>query len=47
MSFRDVHLTLSPTGGEVPIILGGNSGPAIRRAGRIADGWFPYTIGPG
>ncbi len=46
VSFRDVHLTLSPTTGEVPIVLGGNSEPAIRRAGRIANGWFPYTIGP-
>ena len=46
VSFRDVHLTLRPTNGQVPILLGGNSEPAIRRAGRIADGWFPYTIGP-
>ena len=46
VNFRDVHLTLSPTHGQLPIILGGNSEPAIRRAGRIADGWFPYTIGP-
>jgi probable F420-dependent oxidoreductase len=46
VSFRDVHLTLSPTAGTVPIILGGNSEPAVRRAGRVADGWFPYTIGP-
>jgi probable F420-dependent oxidoreductase len=46
VSFRDVHLTLSPTTGRVPIVLGGNSEPAIRRAGRIADGWYPYTIGP-
>ncbi|HEX4016393.1 MAG TPA: LLM class F420-dependent oxidoreductase [Frankiaceae bacterium] len=46
VSFRDVHLTLAPTAGSVPVILGGNSEPAIRRAGRIADGWFPYTIGP-
>lgn len=46
VSFRDVHLTLRPTDGQVPILLGGNSEPAIRRAGRIADGWFPYTIGP-
>jgi probable F420-dependent oxidoreductase len=46
VSFRDVHLTLRPRAGRVPIILGGNSEPAIRRAGRLADGWFPYTIGP-
>jgi alkanesulfonate monooxygenase SsuD/methylene tetrahydromethanopterin reductase-like flavin-dependent oxidoreductase (luciferase family) len=26
------------------VILGGNSEPAVRRAGRIGDGWFPYTI---
>jgi probable F420-dependent oxidoreductase len=46
VKFRDVHLTLRPTAGQVPILLGGNSEPAIRRAGRLADGWFPYTIGP-
>jgi probable F420-dependent oxidoreductase len=46
VSFSGVHLTLSPTHGRVPIILGGNSEPAVRRAGRIADGWFPYVISP-
>lgn len=46
VSFRDVHLTIRPTAGRVPIVLGGNSDAAIRRAGRIADGWFPYTVGP-
>jgi alkanesulfonate monooxygenase SsuD/methylene tetrahydromethanopterin reductase-like flavin-dependent oxidoreductase (luciferase family) len=30
----------------VPIVLGGNSAPAVERAGRIGDGWYPYTIGP-
>ncbi|MVU76212.1 TIGR03619 family F420-dependent LLM class oxidoreductase [Nocardia sp. ET3-3] len=29
---------------SVPIILGGNSAPAVRRAARVGDGWFPYTI---
>jgi probable F420-dependent oxidoreductase len=46
VSFTNVHLTLSPTNGRVPIVLGGNSEPAVRRAGRIADGWFPYVISP-
>jgi probable F420-dependent oxidoreductase len=46
VTFRDVHLTVRPTAGQVPILLGGNSEPVIRRAGRMADGWFPYTIGP-
>jgi probable F420-dependent oxidoreductase len=30
----------------VPILLGGHSEPAVRRAGRLADGWFPFTIAP-
>lgn len=30
----------------MPVVLGGNSDPAVRRAGRIGDGWFPYTITP-
>jgi probable F420-dependent oxidoreductase len=30
----------------VPILVGGHSEPAVRRAGRTADGWFPFTIGP-
>jgi len=29
-----------PTPLPVPLVLGGNSGPAIRRAARIGDGWF-------
>ncbi|MBL1078508.1 LLM class F420-dependent oxidoreductase [Nocardia sp. 2] len=31
---------------SIPIVLGGNSAPAVRRAGRVGDGWFPYTITP-
>ncbi|UFS96170.1 LLM class F420-dependent oxidoreductase [Nocardia huaxiensis] len=31
---------------SIPIVLGGNSIPAARRAGRVGDGWFPYTITP-
>lgn len=31
---------------SIPIVLGGNSAPAIRRAARVGDGWFPYTITP-
>jgi alkanesulfonate monooxygenase SsuD/methylene tetrahydromethanopterin reductase-like flavin-dependent oxidoreductase (luciferase family) len=30
----------------VPIVLGGNTDAAVERAGRLADGWFPYTIPP-
>ncbi|MYW05707.1 LLM class F420-dependent oxidoreductase [Streptomyces sp. SID3343] len=45
-SFERVHCLPRPQSGAVPVILGGNSEPAVRRAGRIADGWFPYTITP-
>lgn len=30
---------------SIPIVLGGNSLPAVRRAAQVGDGWFPYTIG--
>jgi alkanesulfonate monooxygenase SsuD/methylene tetrahydromethanopterin reductase-like flavin-dependent oxidoreductase (luciferase family) len=30
-----------PPGGTIPIVFGGTSAPAIRRAGRIGDGFFP------
>lgn len=45
-SFEAVHVVPKPVNGTVPIVLGGNSDAAVRRAGRLADGWFPYTIGP-
>ncbi|MFF2505467.1 LLM class F420-dependent oxidoreductase [Streptomyces sp. NPDC058067] len=46
VSFERLHSLPRPASGAVPVVLGGNSEPAVRRAGRIADGWFPYTIGP-
>ncbi|MDI3408766.1 TIGR03619 family F420-dependent LLM class oxidoreductase [Streptomyces cavernicola] len=45
-SFEDLHSLPRPASGAVPVVLGGNSDPAVRRAGRIGDGWFPYTITP-
>ncbi|MEV6704076.1 LLM class F420-dependent oxidoreductase, partial [Streptomyces sp. NPDC051453] len=46
VSFDGLHSLPRPAGGAVPVVLGGNSDPAVRRAGRIGDGWFPYTITP-
>ncbi|MFI0350718.1 LLM class F420-dependent oxidoreductase [Actinomadura sp. 9N407] len=46
VSFERVHCRPRPESGAVPIVLGGNSEAAVRRAGRTGDGWFPYTIGP-
>ena len=45
-SFSKVSCNPRPREGTVPIVLGGNTDPAVRRAGRVADGWFPYTISP-
>lgn len=33
--------------GGIPIIVGGNTKPAIRRAARIGDGWMPLGLAPG
>jgi len=46
VSFDRVHSDPSPVDGTMPIVLGGHSEPAVRRAGRLADGWFPFTVGP-
>ena len=35
-----------PVQRPIPIWLGANAAPALRRAGRIADGWFP-AVAPG
>jgi alkanesulfonate monooxygenase SsuD/methylene tetrahydromethanopterin reductase-like flavin-dependent oxidoreductase (luciferase family) len=43
-SFDRVHSRPTPTNGAIPIVLGGHSEAAVDRAGRIGDGWFPFTI---
>jgi probable F420-dependent oxidoreductase len=45
VSFERVFSDPRPTG-RIPILVGGHSEPAVRRAGRLADGWFPFTIAP-
>jgi probable F420-dependent oxidoreductase len=46
LTFTDVRLTTHPVQpGGVPIIVGGHSAPALRRAGRFGDGFLPaYNI---
>lgn len=41
VSFRNAYMRPKPTNGTVPIIIGGHSKAAARRAGRMADGFFP------
>lgn len=43
VSFEGVSCNPKPAQGSVPIIIGGNSLPAIRRAARLGDGYFPAT----
>ena len=33
-------------GGKLPIIFGGESGPALRRTADIGNGWFGFNVGP-
>ena len=40
-SFRNVYSRPQPETGSVPIIVGGHSDAAARRAGRLGDGFFP------
>ena len=42
-SFKGMSCNPKPVNGRVPIIVGGHSKAAIRRAGRLGDGFFPAT----
>ncbi len=35
-----------PPGGSIPVWLGGHGPAALRRAGRLADGWIPFGLSP-
>ena len=41
VSFQNAYMRPKPVRGTVPIIIGGHSKAAARRAGRMADGFFP------
>lgn len=47
VSFERVFCRPRPAGGRIPVIIGGDSPAAARRAGRIGDGYFPARpVGP-
>ena len=47
VNFENVHMDAKPANGvDVPILIGGSSDFAARRAGRLGDGWYPYVISP-
>jgi probable F420-dependent oxidoreductase len=45
-TFTDAVSLPHPVNGGVPIVIGGGSERAARRAGRIGDGFFPTVAGP-
>ena len=46
INFDDTHCRPRPAQGSVPIIVGGDTKPAARRAGRLGDGYFPARGAP-
>jgi probable F420-dependent oxidoreductase len=41
VTFSDVFCRPRPAGGRIPVIVGGDTAAAARRAGRLGDGYFP------
>ena len=46
VSFDEVFCRPRPAGGRIPIIVGGDTPAAARRAGRLGDGYFPARGAP-
>ena len=46
VSFNEVFCRPRPAGGRIPIIVGGDTTAAARRAGRLGDGYFPARGAP-
>jgi probable F420-dependent oxidoreductase len=46
MKFKNTYVQPQPVNGAVPIIVGGHSKLAARRAGRLGDGFFPAREAP-
>jgi len=44
--FAGIGFAPKPVRGSVPIWVGGNSLPALRRAARLGDGWHAIDLGP-
>jgi probable F420-dependent oxidoreductase len=45
VAFKNVYSYPKPArAGGVPIIIGGESKPAMRRVARLGDGWLPYNL---
>ncbi|HEX2440272.1 MAG TPA: LLM class F420-dependent oxidoreductase [Methylomirabilota bacterium] len=47
VNFDDVFCRPRPPAGRIPIVVGGDTPAAARRAGRLGDGYFPARGAPG
>ena len=47
VAFKDAYCRPQPVRKMVPIVVGGHSEAAARRAGRLGDGFFPASRAPG
>lgn len=46
VSFRQLQMSPRPSSGRVPIVVGGHTEVAAKRAGRLGDGFFPAKGSP-
>ena len=46
VSFQQLQMSPRPASGRIPIIVGGHTDAAARRAGRLGDGFFPAKGSP-
>lgn len=44
VSFSDAYMYPRPVDGSIPIMVGGDSGIAMRRVARTGDGWLAYSV---
>jgi probable F420-dependent oxidoreductase len=46
VNFADIYVDPLPVQKNVPIWVGGESGPALRRTAKLGDGWYPIGTNP-
>jgi probable F420-dependent oxidoreductase len=44
ISFSDAYMYPRPVNGSIPIMVGGDTGIAMRRVARTGDGWLAYSV---
>jgi probable F420-dependent oxidoreductase len=43
-AFADIRVNPKPVDRRIPIVIGGNSDAALRRAARTGDGWYGFNV---